>query len=115
MITELCKLRDVQRAMIRYEAAFEKKYGICLNEGMALCSLSNREKLTSGQLGQLLGLSHSNTSKIICSIEKKGYVTRNIGRQDKRKMYFSITREGLDKIESIECDSVGVPEMFKEL
>ena len=75
-IKRLCKIRDLQRAVYQFELQFEKLYGISLNEGMALCSLSKTVSLSSGELGELLGLSSSNTSKVICSVEKKGYVER---------------------------------------
>ena len=114
-MTELCKLRDVQRAMSQYETAFESKYGICINAGMALCSLSSNDSLTSGQLGESLGLSHSNTSKIICALEKKGYIRRDIGKRDKRQMNFSLTEEGDKLLESIDCDSVGIPKILTGL
>ena len=64
-------IRDIQRSVMNFESAFEKSYGICLNEGMALCSLKNVSKLSAGELGELLGLTPSNTSKVIASLEKK--------------------------------------------
>jgi DNA-binding MarR family transcriptional regulator len=114
-MTELCKLRDVQRAMVQYETAFESKYGICINAGMALCSLSSHDVLTSGELGELLGLSHSNTSKVICALQKKGYIRRDIGKKDKRKMIFTLTKEGEALLDSIDCDSVGIPKILTGL
>ena len=71
---KLCRIRDLQRAVNQFEAAFEKRYGICLNEGMALCSLSNAERMCPGRLGELLGLTPSNTSKVLRSAESKGLV-----------------------------------------
>ena len=68
---KLCRIRDLQRAVNQFEAAFEKRYGICLNEGMALCSLSNAERMCPGRLGELLGLTPSNTSKVLRSAESK--------------------------------------------
>ena len=59
---KLCKIRDLQRAVHQFESAFEKRYGICLNEGMTLCSLSKTGRLCPGELGELLGLTPSNTS-----------------------------------------------------
>ena len=87
----LCKIRDIQRAVNQFEQGFEKTYGICLNEGMALCSLLKAGSLSSGEIGELLGLTSSNNSKVIGSIEKKGLVERVIGTKDKRQMYFSLT------------------------
>ena len=51
---KLCKIRDLQRAVHQFESAFEKRYGICLNEGMTLCSLSKTGRLCPGELGELL-------------------------------------------------------------
>jgi hypothetical protein len=58
---KLCKIRDLQRAVHQFESAFEKRYGICLNEGMTLCSLSKTGRLCPGELGELLGLTQLNT------------------------------------------------------
>ena len=74
---KLCKIRDLQRAVNQFEAAFEKRYGICLNEGMVLCSLANAERLCPGQLGELLGLTPSNTSKVLARRSRKGSCCSN--------------------------------------
>ena len=81
---KLCRIRDLQRAVNQFEAAFEKRYGICLNEGMALCSLSNAERMCPGRLGELLGLTPSNTSKVLRSAESKGLVLRELCCKDRR-------------------------------
>ena len=36
---KLCAIRDIRQAVTRFEADFERRYGISLNEGMVLCSL----------------------------------------------------------------------------
>ena len=91
---KLCRIRELQRAVNRFEAALERSYGICLNEGMALCSLSKAGRLSCGELGEMLGLTPSNTSKVLRSVEGKGYVNRELGTNDKRQMYFSLTEKG---------------------
>ena len=88
---KLCRIRDLQRAVNQFEAAFEKRYGICLNEGMALCSLSNAERMCPGRLGELLGLTPSNTSKVLRSAESKGLVLRELCCKDRRQMHYSLT------------------------
>lgn len=92
----LCHIRDIQRGVAVFEQQFAERYGISLNEGMALCSISNSEKgkLTSGEIGELLGLTHSNTSKVLSSIEDKEYIKRTLGKKDKRQMFFNITDSG---------------------
>ena len=103
IMEKLYKIRHLQRAIIQYETLFEKKYGVCLNDGMALFSLKKHEKLSSGEIGALLGLTNSNTSKVINSIEDKGYVTRVIGDKDKRQMYFSLIAKGFELISAVKC------------
>ena len=52
---KLCRIRDLQRAVHQFEAAFEKRYGICLNEGMTLCSLSKNRASLPGRAGRTAG------------------------------------------------------------
>lgn len=112
---KLCKIRDLQRAVILFETEFEKKHGICLNEGMALCSLMDTDKLSSGELSDRLGLTCSNTSKVIKSIEKKGYVERVLGDVDKRQMYFILTPKGKELISAIHCTDIEIPALLNDI
>ncbi|MBD9178840.1 MAG: MarR family transcriptional regulator [Odoribacter splanchnicus] len=102
----LCRIRNIQRAVAGFESQFEKRYGICLNEGMALCSLHQAGSLSSGEIGELLGLTSSNTSKVIRSIENKGLIERILGMKDKRQMYFSLTPRGKELISSVKCNEI---------
>ena len=77
----LCRIRDLQHDITAFEAAFERRNGINLNEGMALCTLAGRGCLPSGQLADALGLSPSNTSKVLRSLEGKGLVACSSGEQ----------------------------------
>lgn len=52
---KLCKIRNLQRAVHQFESAFEKRYGICLNEGMTLCSLSKTGASLPGRAGRTAG------------------------------------------------------------
>ncbi len=111
----LCKIRDVYRAIAEFEKQFQEKHGLCLNEGMLLCSLSQGEAHTSGQMAELLGLSCSNVSKVIASVEKKGLVKRALGKEDKRQMYFQLTAAGQTQLEVMQCCSDDMQKMAKEL
>ena len=96
----ICKIRDIYHAITGFETEFLQKYGLCLNEGMALCTLQ-KNKLSSKELAQSLGLTHSNTSKIIKSLEIKMLIKRILGKTDKRRMYFVLTAQGSDKLKAI--------------
>lgn len=111
----LCQIRDVQRDVYKFELEFEKAHGICLNEGMALCSLCKYKQLSSAELGEVLGLSLSNTSKVIRSIENKHYIKRIIGSEDKRKMYFSLTEKGKEMLTKIKCENISVPTTIEKV
>jgi len=111
----LCRIRDVQRAVARFEGDFERAHGLCLNEGMALCSIARAGRLSSGEVGELLGLTHSNTSKVLASVEGKGLVERVVCTEDRRRMYFSLTDRGRAALERIGCVEVPLPELLDGL
>ena len=112
---KLCKIRDIQRAVNQFEQSFDKEYGISLNEGMALCSLLKQGCLSSGEIGELLGLTSSNNSKIMRSVESKGLVERVMGTKDRRQMYFSLTPEGKELISAITCEQVEISPLLQKL
>jgi DNA-binding MarR family transcriptional regulator len=110
----LCKIRDIQRSVKEFEQTFEKRFDICLNEGMVLCSLTNKEKLSSGEIGESLGISFSNASKVIASAEKKGLIKRFLCKEDKRQMLFSITEKGQRLMKSIDCEELELPDLLRQ-
>lgn len=114
MDKRLCKIRDVARVIVEVEQELQAKFGVNLNEAMLLCSLREQDKLSSGEISQLLALKPSNTSKVISSAENKGFVKRSSGKEDKRQMYFSLTQKGMEKIESIHDSSISIPNIIIE-
>ncbi len=79
---------------------------------MLLCYLKETSKpITSGEISDLLVLSHSNTSKIISSTEDKGLIHRELGHDDKRHMYFNLTAKGEEVLNSIDCSILEIPEL----
>lgn len=110
----LCKIRDLQRAIIAFECEFQKILNISLNEGMALCTLKSAECLSSGQLAEQLGLSYSNTSKLIKTLEDKKFVSRCIGVEDKRQMLFSITQKGKEVIKKVKNTDLPLPQILAQ-
>lgn len=111
---KLCKIRDLQRAIMEFESGFEKFYGISMNEGMVLCSLKNEDRLSAGRLCELLGLTQSNTSKVIRSVEEKGLIDRVLGSEDKRQMYFRLSPKGKKLISGLHCDSISIPDLLQK-
>jgi MarR family transcriptional regulator, organic hydroperoxide resistance regulator len=99
----LCYIRNIYRLISKFEEELQQKHQLSLNEGMVLCELKNGS-FASGEIAEMLSLTHSNTSKVIASLEKKKLVKRIIGDTDKRKMFFSITALGKQKMNELLCE-----------
>lgn len=110
----LCKIRDLQRAIARFETAFIEQFGLTLNEGMLLCTLQEHTRLTAGELSDALGLTASNTSKVIRPVERQGLITRLVDENDKRRMVFTLTRQGKERIKAIKKATYDWPELLKQ-
>ena len=111
----LCRVRDIYRLINNFEVSLQKDFGIGLNEGMLLCSLSTLRECASGRVAELLELSLSNASKVILSAEKKGLIERIIGKEDKRQMLFTLTQEGKVCIEQIKSGSGEILELIEKV
>ena len=82
---------------------------------MTLCSLSKAGRLSCGELSDLLGLTPSNMSKVLRSVEEKKFVRRELGTADKRQMYFSLTDRGRQLLASIDCGKIETPDPITAL
>lgn len=112
----LCRIREFQRAIGVYESRLEERYGVNLNEGMLLCTLANAKRpLSSGEIAEILGLTTSNASKVIASVEKKALVERMLGNSDRRQMYFKLTGAGHGKMRALNYGSIELPDALKEV
>lgn len=110
---DLCKIRDLQRAIAEFETSFIQRFDLTLNEGMLLCTLLEHPRLTAGELAECLGLTASNTSKVIRPVEKKKLITRLVGKEDKRQMLFTLTQEGRQRIQEIKTATYEWPEVLR--
>lgn len=115
-IKNLCTLREIYRAIRNFEISFQEKYDLCLNEGLLLCNLRSR-KLTSTEIAESLDVTPSNASKLIRSVEEKGFIKRSMGKDDRRQMYFSLSASGKEKLKNIacECDDIEPDEILKSI
>lgn len=105
----ICKIRNIYRAIGAFELKLEDAFGMNINEVMLLCVLSECESLLSGEIADELNLTRSNASKVIASLEKKGYIRRKACEHDSRCQRFHITRKGTEQMKRINCDSFHVP------
>lgn len=110
----LCKLRDINRLIRDFETFFQQKHDLSLNEGMLLCSLK-QGKFSSSELAEMLGLSASNTSKVIKAVENKGFVERFLGKDDKRQMYFILSESGKNKLKTIRKEESEIIKLLDQI
>jgi DNA-binding MarR family transcriptional regulator len=81
---------------------------------MVLCCLRDK-RLSSGEIADEINLTCSNTSKLLRSVEEKGYISRVLGERDKRQMYFELTKTGMEKLEKIEHDNIQLSEPLNSM
>lgn len=107
-------MRELFTALSDLESGLMEAYGLSLNEAMVLCSIGN-ETVSAGKVIERTGLSASHASKVLGAVEKKGFLTRGLGEQDKRQMYFTLTDEAKDVLNRIKTNGVEVPDVLLPL
>lgn len=98
---QICKLKDIYKALYNFEKEFQEKNGITINEGMVLCCLKDGKPRSANELCDFIGLSHSRVSRVINTIEQKGYIVREMGTIDKRQMIFTLSDTGKKKVKEM--------------
>ena len=108
---QICRIRDLSRALDTFSQLFESTFGISLTQAIILCQLREQTDIGPGELAAVLGLTGSHASKLIAQLEERHLIRRKLCREDKRCMRFSLTGEGHKKLSDIESAELPVPEM----
>ena len=103
----ICVMRDVFKAMARFEDSFEKVYKISLNEAMILCALQEAlpKNMTATSLSKRTELTPSHASKMLRILEEV----------DRRLMQFHLSQNGKKLVGELELEKVEIPELLKPL
>lgn len=96
----LCKIKEIFKRIHQFEQKLNNELNVTINEAMVLCSLYEIIKC-SGDISADTGISTSRTSRVLLSLEQKGYVIRSFSDTDKRKMMFELSLEGVEKKQEI--------------
>lgn len=107
-------MRDLMKALSDFEAQLMESHGVTLNEAMALCAMGD-ECVTASVISERTGLRPSHTSKVIGSLERKKHVTRQLGTQDKRQMYLSLSASGKECLAQIRVHTFDIPSMLQPI
>ena len=110
----ICVMRELMMALSDFENKLMDAHGVSLNEAMVLCALGG-ECITASVIAERTGLRPSHTSKVIGSLEDQGYLMRELGKQDKRQIYLSLTNEGKVCLDRIKAYQFEVPDLLKSV
>lgn len=113
-ITCICIMRELFSALSSLENNLTEAHGVSLNEAMILCALGN-EHVTASTIAERTGMLPSHTSKVIAVLEKNGLIKRQLGKSDKRRMYFSLTTKGRECLERMKSYEFDIPDLLKPL
>jgi len=72
-----------------------KAHGLTMSIGFILL-IVDKEGTPSTQLGPRMGMEPTSLSRTLKTMETKGYIYREIDRDDKRKVLIFLTKQGLD-------------------
>lgn len=107
-------MRELLQSINHLESQLMKLHAISINEAMSLCCIGN-DTLTASAISEAIGLTPSNTSKVLRSVESKGLVVRSLGSSDRRQMCFTLTDAGHETLQSIKNCPIDIPEFIRPL
>lgn len=111
----ICALKDIYKVLFRFEKDFQENYSLTINEAMLLCCLKEGDSKTAGDICDYIDLSNSRVSKVITSVENKGFIRRTINKTDKRQMLFGLTAKGKEKTEQMQAADLNIRELYDKL
>ncbi len=114
-MNDICAIKDIYKVLYLFEKGFAEANELTINEAMLLCCLKESEAKSAGTICDFIGLSNSRVSKVITSMEDKGYILREISREDKRQMFFSLTPKGKEKVERMKNADLKFEALYGEL
>ena len=105
----ICAIKDIYKILYQFEKNFSEVHAITINEAMLLCCLKDNEAKSAGMICDYIGLSNSRVSKVITSVENKGFIRRNINKEDK------LTPKGKEKIQQMMQAELNMDSLFNQL
>ncbi len=90
-------LRATWQAVIKMYNEEAKNYGLTMAIGFTLLSIDPKKGTPSTALGPKMGMEATSLSRILKSIEEKGYIQRKPNPKDGRGVLIHLTTLGLEK------------------
>ena len=111
----ICQIKDVYKALYTFEKEFSEGFGMTINEAMLLCCMKDGKERQANEIAEFIGLSNSRVSKIITSVEEKGWIVRAMGAEDKRKMIFSLSKAGKMVVKAMKVKQIPLNGVLSKL
>ena len=119
MVVQNCSMKDLTidwalratwQAVTRMYNEEAKNYGLTMAIGFTLLSIDSKKGTPSTALGPRMGMESTSLSRILKSIEDRGYIERRPNPNDGRGVLIHLTALGLEKRK----ESKGVVMRFNE-
>jgi len=110
----ICVMRELSVALSSLENSLLEHHGVSFNEAMVMCAVGSESVLPTF-VSEQTGISPSNTSKLLNSLEKKGLISRSLGKPDRRSVMVSLTAAGADRLQQIKYFKFEIPPVLKNL
>jgi DNA-binding MarR family transcriptional regulator len=114
-VEDICIIKEIYRTLYQFEKDFQEAHEVSINDAMVLCCLKNGEEKSAGEICEFVGLSNSRVSKVLCSVEDHGYISRRLGSTDRRQMFFSLTEKGKKKIAEMMGKKLHFSDLLKNI
>lgn len=105
---DLCDLRRLVLDLREFEESLKEQTGLTLNDALCLCQ-TGKGNLDPSSLANELQLSPSRLSRILDSLETRGFLTRSISEADRRTILINLTAEGQKMVETLHCTKISIP------
>lgn len=105
-------MSNLVKAISELEDSLRKLHGLSLNEAVIMCSIGD-SVVSAGSVSELTGLKPSHVSKILRGLETRGLVERKMGNEDRRQMYFSLSREGIARMGKLKSEQIPIPDTLR--
>ena len=89
----------------RYAQRNIHPHGVTVNQYEVLRQLKRRGTLFPSDIAEMLFCDRSTATVVIRNMEKKGWVKREIDRQDHRRFLVTVSSAGLEKYEEVPWDT----------
>ena len=99
-VQSICLMRALARALAELESALGEAFSLSLNEAMTLCAIA-QERVPASFVSEQTGLSAS--------------LTRSLGREDRRQVFFELTSEGSSLLARLKEHPFVLPEFLQQL